>query len=299
MLRSSLSSQTTSGFGRALTLALSMVAVAYGCAVDPENLKPAPSGSGNEGGEFSGQGGSGAGGKRASHGDSGGSGPAGAADESAGAGATPDDVYPICGDGQRDSGEDCDDGNLDGGDGCSPSCRDEPALPACGDGHKQGQEECDDGNLEAGDGCDPECREETCGNLRVDSGEECDPPAAAKCTPGCSFVRVNCGNGHLDTDKDDSKRDEQCDDGNDVAGDGCFECRFECGDERIDRSIGEECDHGLSPDTCSDSCRWLPVCGDGEVDPASGEECDPSNGVTCVACRTVTPPSGPTMRLSK
>ena len=239
------SSLRTARVGRALSLALSMVALAYGCAVDPDNLKPAPTSVGNEGGESSGHGGSGTGGR--SHPNRGGS---GGSDQAGG-----EESYPVCGDGHRDTGEDCDDGNLDAGDGCSPSCHDEPALPACGDGYEQGQEECDDSNLDAGDGCDPQCRKESCGNLRVDLGEECDPPASGKCTPNCSFVRVNCGNGRLDKDHDDPTRDEECDDGNDKAGDGCFDCRFECGDKRIDRSIGEECDHGLSPDLCSDTCH--------------------------------------------
>jgi cysteine-rich repeat protein len=256
------SSRKTSRFGRAVRLGFSIAVVAYGCAVDPDNLQPTPAGSGNEGGELSGQGGSRTVGKGGTS--SGGSGSSAGSDDAGG-------------------------GGIVGGGGV-PS--DEPAPPACGDGRKQGREACDDSNLEAGDGCDPECRVETCGNLRVDSGEECDPPAAGSCTSSCSFVRVNCGNGHVNEDAENPSHDEECDDGNDVAGDGCFDCRFECGDRRIDRAIGEDCDKGLSPDNCSDTCHWLPTCGDGEVDQASGEQCDPSNGVTCVACRIVTPPSG-------
>ncbi len=276
---------------RAWGVLLAAVALIHGCAVD-EPLHPAPP-VGGEGGESSGRGGSGAGGRAHASGGSGASDQAGAegiAGADAGTGAGGGDG--ACGDGQRDSGEACDDGNLDGGDGCNASCKAEPTEPACGDGRKQAQEYCDDGNLEGGDGCDPECREERCGNRRLDSGEECDPPAAGKCTTNCSFVRRKCGNGHVDRDAEEESRNEQCDDGNDEPGDGCFECRFECGDKRIDRSIGEACDRGLSPQLCSDTCQWLPICGDGEVDPATSEQCDPSNGVTCVACRTVVPPSG-------
>jgi cysteine-rich repeat protein len=67
---------------------------------------------------------------------------------------------------------------------------------------------------------------------------------------------------------------EQCDDGNLVAGDGCSGgCRFEiCGNAWDDP--GEECDDGnaVSGDGCSPACTREPLCGDGLVDP--GEQCD-------------------------
>jgi cysteine-rich repeat protein len=60
--------------------------------------------------------------------------------------------------------------------------------------------------------------------------------------------------------------DEQCDDGNAVAGDGCSDgCGIEeCGNSVID--AGEECDDGnVAPlDGCSGTCRWE-YCGDGVV----------------------------------
>jgi len=205
--------------------------------------------------------------------------------ESAGSGGAP----PACGDGHRDTGEECDDANLDANDGCDEDCQSEPSEGACGDGERDTGEQCDDGNLRRGDGCDDECRTERCGNSRIDSGEECDPPEAGECTANCSFVRTDCGNGLLDPHPSDPERNEQCDDGNGERHDGCFECRLECGDKHIDFEGGEECDPGVFPESCSDSCDWLPTCGDGVVQASTGEQCDPSNGVNCVACQRVTP----------
>lgn len=245
-----------------------LTAMAYGCS-GPGDPVADPS-VGGEGGADPGT--SGQGGKAAGEGGT----------PSGDGGIGGDLTFPVCGNGRLEAGEACDDGNVASGDGCDADCGAEPAETACGDGIRQAGEECDDGDLQPGDGCDDECREEECGNSRKDSGEECDPPRVGSCTPNCSIVRVNCGNGDVDPD-------EECDDGNDEASDGCFECRWECGDKRIDSSIGEECDRGLSPELCSETCQWLPTCGDGEVQAESDEECDPSNGVTCVACKIVDP----------
>lgn len=84
-----------------------------------------------------------------------------------------------------------------------------------------------------------------------------------------------CGN----TDGDP---DEVCDDGNNVAGDGCrADCLGEelCGDGLFDPEAGEECDDGnvSNGDGCSSQCliQALPACGDLTLDP--GEVCDDGN----------------------
>jgi cysteine-rich repeat protein len=184
----------------------------------------------------------------------------------------------------RSFDEECDDDNRESGDGCNAQCETEMIDGACGDFARSGGEECDDGNLDPGDGCNASCHEERCGNGAIDAGEECDPPAAGSCTDSCVVETVNCGDGEVQPSDG-----EECDDENDVQGDGCHDCREECGDERIDAAIGEECEPTYS-DRCSDACRWLPACGDGEVNAIANEECDPSDGVTCVACRRVDPP---------
>jgi cysteine-rich repeat protein len=112
---------------------------------------------------------------------------------------------PTCGDGRIYTGEACDDGNVLSGDGCSSSCQFEvvlgmqqnllnPVLIAagalCGDGIVAPSEECDDGNAVSGDGCSLSCSIETplCGNGRVESGEQCDPPGDDGCNQLCQIV---------------------------------------------------------------------------------------------------------------
>lgn len=74
---------------------------------------------------------------------------------------------------------------------------------------------------------------------------------------------------------------EECDDGNNVNGDGCdANCQLEqCGDGNID--IGEDCDGetlGSCQIGCTQDCE-CDLCGDGVVDP--GEECDPGIDACC------------------
>lgn len=250
---------------------------------------PAVGGAGGsaDSGAKGGRGGSGAKGGNAGKGGSAGKGSGGSqvgADggSMAGRGDTP--VEAVCGDGHRQGDEECDDDNEKSGDGCDARCRIEPAPATCGDGQVDAEEDCDDGNQGSGDGCDSECRKERCGNSRIDAGETCDPPSASQCTTNCHLVSADCGDGDVQADEG-----EECDDGNEASGDGCFECVKECGDGRIDATLGEDCEPQYSPGLCAEDCHWAPVCGDTTVQPEAGEECDPSNGVTCVACKLVSP----------
>jgi cysteine-rich repeat protein len=104
----------------------------------------------------------------------------------------------------------------------------------CGDGVVQSNEACDDGNQLSGDGCSAECSVEPqwscaapgtpcvkslCGDGVVQAGEECDDGKAnsdayAGCSRSCR-LGPHCGDGILQTDF------EQCDDGNQIDGDGC------------------------------------------------------------------------------
>lgn len=97
-----------------------------------------------------------------------------------------------------------------------------------------------------------------------------------------------CGNKHVDLH-------EQCDDGNQDAGDGCNEiCRFEiCGNMFVDAT--EDCDDGTNDsgetedgDGCSKRCEFE-VCGNKRLDILDGkiEECDDGNlmpGDGCSPC---------------
>ncbi len=80
-----------------------------------------------------------------------------------------------------------------------------------------------------------------------------------------------CGNKALNTG-------EECDDGNNVPGDGCHQCKLaKCGDGVV--QTGEECDTGTkNSDSTADACRTnckLAKCGDNVVD--SKEGCDDGN----------------------
>lgn len=206
-------------------------------------------------------------------------------------------VAPRCGDGVRDEAEACDDGNLESGDGCegcvieaghvclsSPITQD-TCLFTCGNGALEVGEACDDGDLEGGDGCGATCV--------LEAGWRCEG-APSQCDA------ASCGDGLV-------AGIEECDDGaggEDVAGDGCFECTVEagwacdavgcrqtCGDGELDS--GEDCDDGgiEAGDGCSAGCRaelgWTcdgsceAICGDTLV--LGDEECE-VDGPGCVDC---------------
>jgi cysteine-rich repeat protein len=100
-------------------------------------------------------------------------------------------------------------------------------------------------------------------------------PAGTHCAaaqPICISDTKRCGDAHVDAD-------EECDDGNNIDGDGCSHlCKIEvCGNGNVDP--GEKCDDGntISGDGCSADCKSVEVCGNGIVDTAVGEVCDDGN----------------------
>ncbi|HUT22686.1 MAG TPA: IPT/TIG domain-containing protein [Candidatus Bipolaricaulota bacterium] len=156
----------------------------------------------------------------------------------------------VCGNGQKEAGEDCDDGNASNGDGCSNICLFEGSkysvaqiieTPLCGNADVEPGEDCDDGNLLSGDGCSPRCLAE--GNAE------------------------QCGNGIINIG-------ENCDDGNNDSGDGCSAV---CLAEGSDWDIGSYCGNGFPlevGETCeakqSSDFQGSPkqlVTVDGNIDP--------------------------------
>src|SRR3989344_2612455 len=163
----------------------------------------------------------------------------------------------------------------DGMDNDGDSLADFGADPGCSsptDNNERG--ECYDGldndNDTLRDCADPACHP---GGIVINPNS-CTPPEAAR----ESANTPRCGDGATDAN-------EQCDDGNLVAGDGCsIICTNEgCGNGQIDPP--EQCDDGNSSnvDSCPDgtggSCRSA-TCGDGFVwttgnpNPAGPEVCD-------------------------
>lgn len=102
-----------------------------------------------------------------------------------------------------------------------------PAV--CGNGLQDPGEACDDGNTVETDGCTATCQLPTCGDLSVNApDEECDEPndafgsAADEPAENCFQCRLNvCGDGNRDEQEPGI---EECDDGNEIPGDGCTNC---------------------------------------------------------------------------
>ncbi|MDD4994945.1 MAG: IPT/TIG domain-containing protein [Patescibacteria group bacterium] len=161
-------------------------------------------------------------------------------------------------------------------------------IAVCGNGNVEISmgEECDDKNILVGDGCSARCLREavetvasggTCGNADIDDPTYISP---------WSNVWIT---GH-----------EECDDGNNISGDGCSEgCQNEgatlagsvCGNG--DLGDGEDCDdmNRRNGDGCSSECLNegsdsgpLAVCGNGTAERELGEDCD--NGKICADMRT-------------
>jgi cysteine-rich repeat protein len=116
-------------------------------------------------------------------------------------GFSPDQQGDLCGNGKVDPGESCDEGAANSPTG---ACTDECLKAACGDGKVEaGVEECDPGSQPGS------------------TSPQTDDP---NCNSDCKLTR--CGDGVIQTGG--NRPDEQCDDGNTVAGDGCSPtCQFE------------------------------------------------------------------------
>lgn len=153
-------------------------------------------------------------------------------------------------------------------------------LNTCGNGKVETGEQCDDGNAIDTDICTHLCRLPVCGDNVVQWAEECDDGDADNtddCTNVCQFPA--CGDGFR-------QGAEQCDDGNDVQTDECTGiCKPPaCGDGYIQEN--EYCDDGNrnNLDLCTNKCS-KPVCGDGIRQ--AGEDCDDGNTVDGDACTDV------------
>jgi len=205
---------------------------------------------------------------------------------------TPFCRLPICGDGYAQPGsEECDPATF-ASSLCPPAA---PMVPqvcnalcdcvletTCGDTIVQRDEgeECDDGkDGDNEDECTDWCMLPFCGDniIQESQGERCDGFESEcdfqleYCTTDCQCTSFACGDGGL------LDPHEECDDGNNVSGDGCSStCLLEtvCGNGK--KEGVEECDDGntYDYDGCSRFCR-LEVCGDGYIQPP--EQCDDGN----------------------
>lgn len=159
------------------------------------------------------------------------------------------------------------------------------ALATCGNGRLDIGEECDDGNAIPGDGCTDRCTVAECGNGILERGEECDDGTRNSdvlpdsCSTRCFLPR--CGDGLVD-----AAFGELCDNGPNNSYSMPNACRpncvpAHCMDGTLDS--GEECDDGnaFDNDGCSTRCT-LPVCGNGVRE--RGEACDDANAINGDGC---------------
>ena len=123
----------------------------------------------------------------------------------------------------------------------------------------------------------PDTRVPRCGDSVLDPGEQCDDGnnvSGDGCDSTCHWEH-RCGDGHVDPG-------EVCDDGNNRSADGCrSDCLSDetCGNHIVDYEVGEVCDGTTG---CAADCHSILHCGDGTIDP--GEQCDDGNHARWDGC---------------
>ncbi|CAD8185933.1 unnamed protein product [Paramecium pentaurelia] len=205
-----------------------------------------------------------------------------------------ENCIPICGDGIIQGQEECDDANLISNyscyqckykciefcqicqfgiclqcvDGFEFSLNRQKCIPICNDGIIQQFEICDDQNNIQFDGC-YKCQ------------QNCDLRCQLCIDQKCQFCEIGwelrdnkcysiCGDGLIV-----QYSSEQCDDGNQIKNDGCFDCQLECKSNCLICLNYQVCiicqDHyQLEGQSC------IPICGDGII-IAGFEDCDDGN----------------------
>lgn len=204
-----------------------------------------------------------------------------------------------CGNGRLEPREQCEsDAHCIAGQICNRmACHCEGrVIDACGDGVLKSEEQCELGYPCAGraGACDlKSCTcvqipaESTCGNTRIDNGEDCEIGVACPVGSACNFAICHCvpqlqqcGNGVLDSG-------EQCEIGSPCEEEGmacdvasCVCARQSglavCGNGQLgggeECEAGHPCPAGLRCDYPRCRCFDQPRCGDGTLDP--GEQCE-------------------------
>lgn len=149
----------------------------------------------------------------------------------------------------------------------------------CGNGVLESGERCDDGNTVSGDGCSGTC---------VTMGEACTQHSdCSRIFEVCDLLESNtceekdvCGNGKHEPRVRGGITTEECDDGNNVDGDGCS---ADCKIDVITCTGDYDCD---GDDVCdllgSNTCEPTETCGNGIKE--FPERCDDGNTVSGDGC---------------
>lgn len=217
-----------------------------------------------------------------------GAGAAGSGGATAGSGGGTD---ALCGNGKIEKGEDCDDGNKAPGDGCEPDCTFSCSGNAkCDDKNPcNGTETCDTAKhtckagTPLGEGGDcgggkvcigGSCLPPSCGDGKVQSGEECDD-GNAKAADGCepTTCKLTCKTG--DPTRDCKSKDACVSDGT------CDDAKTHLCQAGAPKADGTACGSGM---LCAKGTCKASVCGDGFVDAAKGEQCDDGNTASGDGC---------------
>ncbi|CAK70803.1 unnamed protein product (macronuclear) [Paramecium tetraurelia] len=151
---------------------------------------------------------------------------------------------------------------------CFPYCGDKLVL--------QQYEDCDDGNFEPYDGC-YQCKFQCIENCNLCDQGQC----FLKCEDGYKFANNNCQS--VCGDQIVTK-EEDCDDGNTIKFDGCFQCKYSCPLNCSDCYQGTclQCNYQYQL-LISNQCKQQLNCGDGLVQEQ--EECDDGNQHAADGCQ--------------
>ncbi|CAD8161653.1 unnamed protein product [Paramecium pentaurelia] len=206
-----------------------------------------------------------------------------------------EDCQTICGDGIVSGNEQCEIPQKNCNSSCQYQCQEEciqcnfgqcqlcrdgyvlqmyECIPKCGDYQVERQEQCDDGNMIRFDGCN------NCNNECQDSCILCEFGQCIMCKQGWilenGYCISKCGDNMIALGL------EECDDGNDIQFDGCYNCKLECPDQGCSVCFLGVCYNCNYPLTLyKDQC--LVICGDGLL--AYGyEDCDDGNDIPYDGC---------------
>ncbi|CAD8091667.1 unnamed protein product [Paramecium primaurelia] len=146
-------------------------------------------------------------------------------------------------------------------------CFSNQCIDFCGNGIVFSQDEqCDDGNYLPYDGC-YKCKIQCPQGCNICNGNQCQECLKMGWLLIDGVCISNCGDGY-------AVGNEQCDDGNNIKFDGCYQCTFQCHQKCVDCFQGQciQCQNGLIEDGpyCNN------ICGDGYFIPQI-EQCDDGN----------------------